>query len=604
MNFRLDIQGLRAVAVLAVFIFHLNQAYLPGGFLGVDIFFVISGFLISGIIINKIDKKSFSFIDFYKSRIKRIVPAYLVLLIIVAIAVTFIYFNQDVKFFRKALFNASIFNSNNYFASLDTYFGAQNSENPLLHTWTLAVEMQFYLILPLILFFIPRKWLGFFIVLLILLSLMYTHYQISFGKQVVAMYYSLLSRSSEFLLGTLVQLFLMKKKNINISTQTFLSVLGLLMVLIPMFIYDEKTTFPGVLALIPCAGTGMLLISKDSYINQFLSTKIPVFIGALSYSIYLWHWPFMALYRYYHSQYEIPLMDGLLMTILIFAFSYASYYLIEEKFRIKSIKQIAISSVAAYLFLAFMVLMSVKINEKMGSTPAYFSSSNAMGFTSHGKYFKRFEVLGNPESTNKILVIGDSHGLVMKPFLNEIGKKNDFAFSIVTNDTYPPIPNISEKEFHNQSNFELYENLALKSEKEIEKFDTIFILKAWGIPLPHFNEALLNLTKRYPQKIFYLFEDYPTLNKNPIRVNRGELKTKKNVKFEKIYAKIPENILKELKSSPNVKVMDLTKIKLFEDAPYYKDTVIYYDEKHLNVFGSIKYAKFSEEIFLKKLRSN
>lgn len=152
MEFRKDIQGLRAIAVLFVFIFHINSSWLPGGFIGVDIFFVISGFLISSIILHKLDNNRFSFKDFYISRIKRIVPAYYFLLLIVAFFGVFFFMTSDINVFRKSFFWSLLFNSNHYFTSLDTYFGASSSENPLLHTWTLAVEMKFYLFLPILLF--------------------------------------------------------------------------------------------------------------------------------------------------------------------------------------------------------------------------------------------------------------------------------------------------------------------------------------------------------------------------------------------------------------------------------------------------------------------
>src|SRR5690606_22204013 len=118
MNFRNDIQGLRALAVLAVFFFHFNLNLLPGGFLGVDIFFVISGFLISGILLRKKENQQFSFWEFYQSRFKRIIPAYFLMLLVISIFTLFIYFNQDIKVFRKTLFWSTLFNSNNYFATL------------------------------------------------------------------------------------------------------------------------------------------------------------------------------------------------------------------------------------------------------------------------------------------------------------------------------------------------------------------------------------------------------------------------------------------------------------------------------------------------------
>jgi peptidoglycan/LPS O-acetylase OafA/YrhL len=152
-TFRYDIQGLRAIAVLAVLIFHINKEWLPGGFIGVDIFFVISGYLITSIILEQKEANRFSFINFYISRIRRIVPAYYALIFVVMLAVSFQYIPTDINIISSSFKNAILFNGNNYFKRLDTYFGASASENPLLHTWTLAVEMQFYLFLPIIITF-------------------------------------------------------------------------------------------------------------------------------------------------------------------------------------------------------------------------------------------------------------------------------------------------------------------------------------------------------------------------------------------------------------------------------------------------------------------
>lgn len=601
MQFRNDIQGLRALAVLSVFLFHINHYLLPGGFLGVDIFFVLSGFLISGILIQKKEQNQQSLLEFYQSRFKRILPAYYFLLLVVSLVVIFVYFNQDVKFYRKALVFSSIFNSNNYFSGLDTYFGAQNSENPLLHTWTLSIEMQFYFILPFLIYFLSRKNLVWITILIILFSLTYTHYQISIGKQVVAMYYSLLSRCGEFMIGVLTQLYIRRNKPIPLKFHTIFSLIGLLFIVVPLFIYNEKTTFPGLTALIPCMGTAILLITSDSKINHYLSHKILVFIGMLSYSIYLWHWPIMALYRYYYAQYEIPLFDGVIITLIIFVLSYFSYYFIEEFWRKKSNKLFWVSSISVLGCFALITLIIIPINEKFGSTPAYFSSSNVMGFKSHGKYFEEMEYLGcHTSSADTLMLIGDSHGLVMKPFLNSIGEKNNFTISIITNDTYPPLPGISEKQFTEKNNYNLYKELSDKALFELENRKNILIIKAWNIDLPYFNNALIELVKKFPNKNFIILSDYPTLNKNPIRINRGEIKNKSlKVDFTKNYAKIPEGIFKNLIQQPNVKYIDLSKLDFFKDAPYYKDTVIYYDQNHLNKFGSEKLAIYGEETFMK-----
>ena len=146
---RNDIQGLRSIAVLSVIIFHLNKYWLPGGFIGVDMFFVISGFLITGIILTRKRQNEFSLISFYTSRIKRIVPAYLVLIIIVALCAAILFIPNDFDAFRASVKSALYFNSNTFFAKQHDYFGPAVHELPLLHTWSLAIEMQFYLLLPL-----------------------------------------------------------------------------------------------------------------------------------------------------------------------------------------------------------------------------------------------------------------------------------------------------------------------------------------------------------------------------------------------------------------------------------------------------------------------
>ena len=144
MQYRYDIQGLRAVAVLLVFFFHLNANLLSGGFVGVDVFFVISGYLISGIILHKKEQNKFQFIDFYISRFKRLLPAYLIFLLVTFLVATLLYLPSDIIGVRNSVFWSSIFYSNKYLSELDNYFGMSSQENPLLHTWTLAIEMQFY----------------------------------------------------------------------------------------------------------------------------------------------------------------------------------------------------------------------------------------------------------------------------------------------------------------------------------------------------------------------------------------------------------------------------------------------------------------------------
>ena len=256
MQYRLDIQGLRALAVLSVFLFHLNKIYLPGGFIGVDVFFVISGFLISGIIFRKKEKDDFSFKDFYISRIKRIVPAYYVMIIFALIGVIFIFMHVDALLFRRSAFWSALFLSNNYFSTLDTYFGAASSENPLLHTWTLAIEMQFYLFLPIVIVLFSKKNLKYLLGILIIGLLAYCQYNLVFNEDKNGMYFSLLARIPEFLLG--VSLNLISEERRKYFNNNFCSIIGLLLIVGSLFFISENSAFPGLLSLLPCIGTWLV----------------------------------------------------------------------------------------------------------------------------------------------------------------------------------------------------------------------------------------------------------------------------------------------------------------------------------------------------------
>lgn len=210
-SFRPEIQGLRAVAVISVMVFHLNPAWLPGGFVGVDIFLVISGFLITSILLDRKSRPEYSILDtlkyFYMSRIKRIAPAYFTMLLIVALISAVFLLPQDFKVFKKGLEQAVWFSSNNYFAGFGDYFAPANYEQPLLHTWSLAVEIQFYLISPFLILLLPRKILKWIFVGLFVGLTIIAEYRLRFLGIEQATYYSLYARLPEFFAGGLVALY-------------------------------------------------------------------------------------------------------------------------------------------------------------------------------------------------------------------------------------------------------------------------------------------------------------------------------------------------------------------------------------------------------------
>ena len=304
MQYRYDIQGLRAVAVLLVFFFHLNPNLLSGGFVGVDVFFVISGYLISGIILHKKEQNKFQFVDFYISRFKRILPAYLIFLLVTFLGAIMLYLPSDILGVRNGVFWSSIFYSNKYLSTLDTYFGMSSQENPLLHTWTLAIEMQFYFLLPILLFFIKNKKLLNYVIFLITIVLLgYSFVNSTYLHNKEMMYFSLPARIPEFLIGTLFVMNQEKIQNATKGGRDIISIVSVITILVSSVFFSGNTNFPGLWVLLPCLGAAFLLIDMEGVVSKFLSNKFLVHLGELSYSIYLWHWPVMVFIRYYHNFY-------------------------------------------------------------------------------------------------------------------------------------------------------------------------------------------------------------------------------------------------------------------------------------------------------------
>lgn len=607
MNFRNDIQGLRAIAVLLVFIFHLNSAYLPGGFVGVDIFFVISGFLISSIILDKKEKQSFNIIDFYIGRIKRIVPAYLFFLIAIFILAGLVYLPLDITGLRVNIFHATIFNSNNYLAAQDNYFGAKASENPMLHTWTLAIEMQFYFILPALLLILKRKYIVPILLFSIVLLLAYSYYNSTFLNSKNAMYFSLLARMPEFLIGTLIAIkgnWLYVKENL---LRNILSFISLIIIVVMSFAVNEMSNFPGLIVIVPCLAISFILINNDTYLNRtILSNKALVHLGELSYSIYLWHWGLMALLRYYNVRYQFTIIEIILLTIAVYALSSFSYKYIENYYRKLNTKIFVKKMVICFIVLGISAFAIPKINDKIFNMPAKFIMPT-FGMNSHSSSFKDFELYGDVKKSNdSILLIGDSHALIYIPILDQIGKNNNFNFSAITNNTYPTIPGILRNDFPSDKIFNLHQSLTKHSSEAIMHSKLIIISSVWNEKVKSLPNAFETFVKklRKDQKVLIL-PAYPTLDKDPIRLNRSIVKNSDtNYNYEVKIKPIPKNITNIIDKYPNIYQCDDIDYSTYRaDIPYYRDTVMYYDRGHLNMYGTVFFQKKIEKDLMKKLDS-
>ena len=341
MKYRAEIDGLRAAALIPVILFHAGFKSFRGGFIGVDIFFVISGYLITTVILSEKDRGTFSLIQFYERRARRILPAlFLVMLASLPFAWLWL-FPSDFKSFSKSMLSVSVFSSNILFWRETGYWDAASELKPLLHTWSLAVEEQYYMLFPLFLMlmwrFRKRKILRAFIVIAIL-SLLLAQWG-AYHKP-IATFYLLPMRGWELAIGATIAFFLLYK------TQTVRSLLacrpvneslciaGLLMIGFSIYSFGAGTPFPSFYALIPTIGTGLIVFfsSSQTVVGRLFGTKPLVGIGLISYSAYLWHQPIFALAR--HRTLTKP-SDAclLLLALLSFLLAYLSWYFVERPFR-------------------------------------------------------------------------------------------------------------------------------------------------------------------------------------------------------------------------------------------------------------------------------
>src|SRR5258708_7906370 len=293
-HYRADIDGLRAVAVLLVFAYHLGTARVRGGFVGVDVFFVISGYLIGSIILSEIDSGKFSLLSFYERRVRRILPALFVALAVCAVLAYKFFLPAELDEFAKSFLAATFSFSNVFFYHQAGYFEGPAAMKPLLHTWSLAVEEQFYIFLPLFLLAVRRYSLA--VRRNIVMAVTICSFIISaWGafKNPDATFYLAHTRAWELLLGTLLALDFIPHFS-GRSWRNFLSAAGLTMILASAVLYEKTTPFPGLAAAVPCFGAALIIAAGrdgSSFVGTALSLRPVVFIGMISYSLYLWHWP-------------------------------------------------------------------------------------------------------------------------------------------------------------------------------------------------------------------------------------------------------------------------------------------------------------------------
>jgi peptidoglycan/LPS O-acetylase OafA/YrhL len=439
LNYRQEIDGLRAIAVVSVILYHakisiFDHKLFEGGFIGVDIFFVISGYLITSIILKElITTGSFSFKYFYERRIRRILPV-LLFVILASLPFAWLYMlpNSFVDFSKSVLYSLG-FSSNFYFHYSGQVYGALSGLlKPFLHTWSLSVEEQFYILFPLVLLIIFKYFRKY------LIHILFLGFIISLGlaewgsKNYPSFnFYVLPTRVWELLAGSILSYFEIIKgyKSNNRLFNTVLPALGLILIGHSILFFNDEIFHPSFYTLSPIIGVCLIIwfSNKNEIITKILSTKLFVGIGLISYSLYLWHYPIFAFARtaYIFDENEINKIFFGIITIIL---SIGSYYLIEKPFRNKkyNFKKLLIIILSSIVFLFCVNLYVINENGIKQRFPKIFQVKLREYNT---KFYQK-------DNLQKVVLIGDSHSAAIEYNLNEEIKKNNLSLSRYQTRTY------------------------------------------------------------------------------------------------------------------------------------------------------------------------
>tara|TARA_B100000787_G_scaffold144932_1_gene114915 strand:+ start:1905 stop:3941 length:2037 start_codon:yes stop_codon:yes gene_type:complete len=461
-KYRPEIDGLRAIAVCSVIIYHaeiylFGQQVLEGGFIGVDIFFVISGYLISSIILNEIiDTGSFSYMNFYERRIRRILPA-LLFVITLSLPLAWLYLLPDsfIEFAKSILYSLS-FGSNFFFYFSGELYGATNNTHvPFLHTWSLSIEEQFYIIFPL-LFLISfkycRKYLLHILIMIAILSLIYANW--TSLHHPAKSFYFIQTRIWELLAGSILAYFEINfgHRNKNQLLSKLFPLIGLILIAQSLIFFNDETFHPSFYTLSPVIGVCLIIwfADKNEFITKLLSSKLFVGIGLISYSLYLWHYPIFAFSRIIEFT-AGNYVNFIFIVLSILILSISSYFLIEKKARNKknSFKHVLyfLVPIIIFNFLFYIAVINsdgfknripnklleitAQVDNVMNDTTPWLQLRDENGDPC---YRKLTYCSFNKKSEKKVFLVGDSHMASIMSNLKEKVVKSGYNFITPTHE--------------------------------------------------------------------------------------------------------------------------------------------------------------------------
>ena len=615
MEYRREIDGLRALAVLPVILFHAGFKYFSGGFVGVDIFFVISGYLITSIILAEQEAGTFSIIRFYERRARRILPAlFLVMLTCLPFAWLWL-LPHDMQNFSQSLIGVSAFISNILFWLTSGYFETAAELKPLLHTWSLAVEEQYYLFFPVFLvltWHLGKRWILFFLSIVFLISLLAAQWGSALKPD--ATFYLLPTRGWELLIGAFIAFYFTKKdrtilsKNLNEAG----GLLGLALIIYAIFKFDNQLPFPSFYALVPTVGAGLIILcaTQITFVGKLLGNKLLVGIGLISYSAYLWHQPLLAFSKY-RSLNELSSSLLILLVFTTFILAYFTWKYIETPFRTKKLfnrAQIFKFALAGSVFFSALGLLGHSTNGFENRFKFISAYEGDIGHDTFHEYVSKkyytctpYEIaqeavkwkgftrcMQSKQNQNvSIALIGDSHAEHLFLGLADTLKNKNIVYYIKGSS-----PFLENPKFKNIFQYVL----------KTKSIDTVILTMYWvGIfdINPRDSELEKNLLNTIQAltasgKKVYLLDDIPRFSFQPEYCkytvegfNKPNCNVSKNevLKYEKKYSPILKKVSSQI---PSVKFMQLRDILCNDkECSMVKNGVLMYrDSNHLNIPGS------------------
>jgi peptidoglycan/LPS O-acetylase OafA/YrhL len=630
MKYRPDIDGLRAIAVLSVIFYHIDSRLMPGGFVGVDIFFVISGYLITQQILKELESGSFSIGEFYRRRIKRIAPAMLVVLAATLFISQFLFRPEDAENAARSAFWSIMSVANVHFWLFEdaSYFATSSDELPLLHFWSLGVEEQFYLFWPIILILCATKVRsrGFALTAVGVVIGSFAFAQFYFYIDPSFVYYMLPARAGELLAGAIVAWYVSRQNKASIGelANQALATIGLFAIIGSLYLLSDEAVFPGFLAVPATFGAAALIYSGwagPTWVSGMLAVRPMVWVGLVSYSAYLWHWPILAFLRY--GQVEITSTVAIVFLPSTLTLAWLSYRYIETPFRKSNRPVLGVflrQYVAPAMLLGIVAVVSLKtdgwffhrfspeyVAELEGTrnslTPAY-----ELDYVCQSQ-LATWDDLQNPncirgantELKPRVLLWGDSNAAHYIGMLSVFGEAAGFAFRNIQVGSCAPLNS-------DPSSFVSARRLSdCRASNDliwpfVRNFDAVIISADWtGYQkdyFDYFEETVGALVSSGVRVIL--------IGKAPVISRYDRLCAEKALKFPSMQCDfspepLPENVIATNKrirefadSNPLVDYFDANDYLCSDGLCPLKDqsdTVMYYDSSHLTADASIRLGR-------------